>query len=97
MRNLGWRSRMPQAKGSRKFARKNLVFSKTLAALPATRSPGLPTNTVMCQERMMPLSSSACQSGLGRLRQHRQTDQPVGRRLAEVEQPVVVDAIAGGA
>src|SRR5438270_701541 len=58
---------MPQAKrstkGSRKFARKNLVFSKTLAALPATRSPGLPTNTVMCQERMMPLSSSACQSG----------------------------------
>ncbi len=42
---------------------KNLVFSKTLAALPATRSPGLPTNTVMCQDRMMPLSSSACQSG----------------------------------
>ncbi len=34
---------------------------------------------------------------LGRLRQHRQTDQPVGRRLAEVEQPVVVDAIAGDA
>jgi hypothetical protein len=36
MRNLGWRSRMPQAnrstKGSRKFARKNLVLSKTLAA-----------------------------------------------------------------
>ena len=67
MRSPGWRSRMPQAKrstkGSRKFARKNLVFSKTLAALPATRSPGLPTNTVMCQERMMPLSSSACQSG----------------------------------
>src|SRR5216117_3509118 len=67
MRNLGWRSRMPHAKrstkGSRKFARKNLVFSKTLAALPATRSPGLPTNTVMCQERMTPLCSRVCQSG----------------------------------
>src|SRR5438309_3563140 len=112
---------MPQAKrstkGSRKFARKNLVFSKTLAALPATRSPGLPMNTVMCQERMMPLSSRACQSGsqarvvelgidvgdheihlahaalgphplelgeraLGRLWQHRQADEPFGRRLA---------------
>src|SRR5438552_29579 len=34
---------------------------------------------------------------LGRFGQHRQADEPVGRGLAEVEQPVVVDAIAGGA
>ena len=57
---------MPQANrstnGSRKFAIKNLVFSKTLAALPATRSPGLPTNTVMCQERIIPVASNAVQT-----------------------------------
>ena len=41
---------------------KNLVFSNTLAALPAARSPGLPPNTVMCQDRMIPVSSSAFQS-----------------------------------
>ena len=42
---------------------KNLVFSNTLAALPAARSPGWPTNTVMCQDRMIPVSSSAFHSG----------------------------------
>src|SRR5277367_1881452 len=67
MRSFGWRSRMPQANrstnGSRKFPMKNLVFSKTLAGLPATRSLGFPTNTVMCQERMIPVSSSSNQSG----------------------------------
>src|SRR5262245_246841 len=33
---------------------------------------------------------------VGRLRQHRQTDEPVRGGLAEIEQPVVVDAVAGG-
>jgi hypothetical protein len=136
MRSLGCRLRTPHAKrstkGSRKFARKNLVFSKTLAALPAARSPGLPTNTVMCHERMTPLSSRVCherlprgvvelgvdvgdhqvdlahpslrdeafqlgQRGLRCLRRHGQADEPIRRRLAEVQQPVVVDAVAGGA
>ena len=35
--------------------------------------------------------------GVRRLRQHRRADQPVGRRLAEFQQPVVVDAVAGDA
>src|SRR5215813_113713 len=35
--------------------------------------------------------------GLGRLRKHRQADEPIRRRLAEIEQPVVVDAVAGRA
>ena len=42
---------------------KNLVFSKTLAGLPAARSLSLPRNTVMCHERMMPVSSSSDQNG----------------------------------
>jgi len=45
--------------GLEEVREEDLVSRKTLAALPATRSPGLPTNTVMCQERMTPLSSSA--------------------------------------
>src|SRR3989449_5647707 len=35
--------------------------------------------------------------GLGGLRQHRKADEPIRRRLAEIEQPVVVDAVAGAA
>jgi hypothetical protein len=128
---------MPQAKrstkGSRKFARKNLVFSKTLAALPATCAiarladehrdvPGeddaallerlperLPGRVVelgvdvgdheihLAHAALGPQALELGERAFRCLRQHRQADQPVGRRLAEVEQPVVVDAIAGGA
>src|SRR3954452_25096413 len=65
--NFGCRSRMPQANrstnGSRKLSRKPLVFANTLAALPAARSLGFTPNTVMCQDRMIPVSSSADHSG----------------------------------